>query len=175
MMFIDGENLAIRYKSELGASPKMSHVLHIADVAVWSRFANLDTFPTCQIVRRHYYTSSKGDSLKIEETVDSLIDFGIHHPAVFSKPKNGRSKQVDISLATDMLGHAHKKNYDVAILVTGDEDYVPLVQAVKSEGCIVVLWALKSGLSTALRRSVDYVFDIGFILFHERSFSILKS
>ena len=56
MMFIDGENLAIRYKAELETSAAMDHVLHVPDVAVWSPHANLDN-SVCEILRRHYYTS----------------------------------------------------------------------------------------------------------------------
>jgi uncharacterized LabA/DUF88 family protein len=42
-----------------------------------------------------------------------------------------------------MLTHAHKGNYDIAILIAGDDDYGPLVKAVKDTGCRVVLWFFK--------------------------------
>jgi len=50
---------------------------------------------------------------------------------MFYRSRNRRSKRVDSTLATDMRTHAHRKNYDIAVLVAGDEDYVPLVEAVK--------------------------------------------
>ncbi|GAH99665.1 unnamed protein product, partial [marine sediment metagenome] len=37
-------------------------------------------------------------------------------------------------LATDMITHSYKNNYDVAILVAGDNDYVGALQAVKDNG-----------------------------------------
>jgi uncharacterized LabA/DUF88 family protein len=43
-------------------------------------------------------------------------------------------KGVDIQLATDMITHSYKNNYDVAILVAGDNDYVGALQAVKDNG-----------------------------------------
>jgi uncharacterized LabA/DUF88 family protein len=43
-------------------------------------------------------------------------------------------KGVDIQLATDMITHSFKNNYDVAILVAGDSDYVGALQAVKDNG-----------------------------------------
>jgi uncharacterized LabA/DUF88 family protein len=55
-----------------------------------------------------------------------------------------------------MLLHAARKNYEVAILIAGDEDYVPLVEAVKSEGRRVYVWAVSNGLSPALRRAADH-------------------
>ncbi|RJQ65861.1 MAG: NYN domain-containing protein [Desulfobacteraceae bacterium] len=65
-----------------------------------------------------------------------------------------------------MLTHAHKGNYDIAILVAGDDDYVPLVKAVKDEGCRVVLWFFEKsqGLSRNLRLEADYFFDISWFL-----------
>jgi uncharacterized LabA/DUF88 family protein len=73
---------------------------------------------------------------------------------------------VDISLATDMLTQAHKKNYGIAILIAGDSDYIPLVEAVKSEGSIVYLWFFNedNGLKRELRISADYYVDISVAL-----------
>lgn len=46
------------------------------------------------------------------------------------------------------------------MLVTGNEDYVPLVEAVEAEGCRVVLWSFEKGLSASLRRAVDHYFNL---------------
>ncbi|TRZ54010.1 MAG: NYN domain-containing protein [Dehalococcoidia bacterium] len=43
-------------------------------------------------------------------------------------------KGVDIQLATDMITHSYKNNYDVAVLVAGDNDFVGALQAVKDNG-----------------------------------------
>src|SRR4051812_16288058 len=167
MMFIDGENLAIRYGETLGAQQPRGHVKYLRDVYVWSQYANASKHVACEVVRRYYYTSIQGDEPKIEEVEEQLKALGIEAPRVFKKQKGKRSKRVDISLATDMLSHAHRKNYDLAILVGGDEDYVPLIHAVAREGARVVVWALESGLSPALARAADHLFDIGQILFGE--------
>ena len=168
MMFVDGENLAIRYKDELGQRQQADHVYCVPDVLVWSRFASRSSGPQ-QFIRRHYYTSARGDTDAREEIELKLKELGIEAPRVFPRRKSGRSKRVDISLATEMLQHAHRDNYDIAILVGGDEDYVPLVEAVKSEGKRVALWALPSGLSPALRKASDHYWDIGELLFRESS------
>jgi uncharacterized LabA/DUF88 family protein len=86
---------------------------------------------------------------------------GIEAPRVFKRDKNRGSKQVDISLATEMLSHAHRKYFDVVVLVAGDADYIPLVRAVQREGARVHhLWALSNGLSDRLAMAVDYVAKI---------------
>ena len=48
----------------------------------------------------------------------------------------GREKTVDVNLAVDML--QMRDIYDMAIIVSGDQDYLPAVQAVKNAGKIVV-------------------------------------
>ncbi|HWP20273.1 MAG TPA: NYN domain-containing protein [Burkholderiaceae bacterium] len=164
MLFVDGENLAIRYKAELGEREPEDHVIHVPDVLVWSKYASRETGPQ-EYVRRYYYTSARGDADFREGLELQLKAVGIEAPRVFRRRSTGRSKRVDISLATDMLTHAHRKNYDIAILVAGDEDYVPLVEAVKAEGRRVALWALESGLSPALRKSADHYWNIGDLLF----------
>lgn len=45
-----------------------------------------------------------------------------------------REKGIDIKIATDMLVHGHRGNYDVAVLVSGDTDFSDAVQAVKDLG-----------------------------------------
>ena len=165
MIFVDGENLAIRYKEMLGSQDSQEHVTHIPDVAVWTPWANAGRHPNCEVIRRHYYTSCCGDDQRRDEVCNTLKQVGIQQPRVFKRTRDGRSKMVDITLTTEMLMHAHNGNFDIAVLVTGDGDFVPLVEAVVNMGKRVVLWALESGLSKRLERSVDHCFDVGVPLF----------
>jgi len=48
----------------------------------------------------------------------------------------GQEKSVDVNLATDLL--ELRNIYDVGIIVSGDQDYVPAVQAVKDSGKHIV-------------------------------------
>ncbi len=67
-------------------------------------------------------------------------------------------KGVDIMLATDLLTHAFKNNYDIAILVAGDADYVGALQAVKDNGKNVEVALFgKESTSRALREVADRV------------------
>jgi uncharacterized LabA/DUF88 family protein len=170
MIFVDGENLAIRYKAMIGNSwLPQPQVQHEPDVFVWTEQANLKHHARVGVVRRYYYTCVEGDEDKREELTRRLKDVGIEAPLVFKKEKTRKSKQVDISLATDMLTHAFRKNYDMAILVAGDEDYIPLVKAVMSEGRKVVLWFVDNGLDPKLVNAVDHYFDLGRVLFQDAS------
>ncbi len=169
MLFVDGENFAIRYGEELksrGTGP-IHGVYYVPNVYVWpTRFQN-PLIQQAKTIRRHYYTSVQGDELKIDEIIDQLKGLGIEQPSVFKKKSGNRSKQVDISLATDMLSHAFHRNYDTAVLVAGDEDYVPLVRAVKSFGRRVLVWFISNGISPVLRREADMFANIDPFLFDE--------
>lgn len=47
-------------------------------------------------------------------------------------------KGVDAALVTDLLSLAWQRAYDVAVLVSGDSDYIPAVEYVQSQGLKVI-------------------------------------
>ncbi len=110
----------------------------------------------------------RGDDNKLTSVFDALKTLGVTDPKVFKKKPNNKTKRVDITLATDMLSHAYSNNFDIAILVAGDEDYVPLVQELKHCGKQVSLWFLEDGLSQDLKRECDHFFDIKKIFLTKR-------
>ena len=169
MVFVDGENLAIRYGNLLGENQPFNHVQFERDKYVWSNLLDLSAHLSVSTIRRYYYTSVRGDTNDRDTIHDKLHALGIQAPRVFPKNKSRGSKRVDISLSVEMLTHAHFGNYDAAVLVAGDEDYVPLVEAVKAQGKQVFIWFVQDGLSPALRRSADYFFDLGKVLLDENA------
>lgn len=62
-------------------------------------------------------------------------------------------KGVDVALATDLLGMAWENAFDVAILVSGDGDYVGAVDKVMSKGKNVEVVAFRGTCSSDLRRA----------------------
>jgi len=167
MIFVDGENLAIRYGSlmkQRGETPR-DHVAYAPDIFVWTSVLNTPGTSTPAVMRKYYYTAVQGDQPAVAEIEKRLKTVGIETPRVFKKDKGKGSKRVDITLATDMLLHATRKHYDVAVLVAGDEDYVPLVKAVQGEGARVIVWFLPDGLSPALHQAADDYLDLEPFLF----------
>jgi hypothetical protein len=61
-----------------------------------------------------------------------------------------------------MLSHAYKDNYDVAVLVTGDADYLPLVDEVQRQGKVVVVafFDTSHGLDVRLGRAADHFIEL---------------
>jgi len=115
----------------------------------------LDSIPE----RCVYFASCPGD--QIQTTEKELHDFGFEpqvfkreKPDSFAKEKKAegitvitRPKQLDIAIATRVLEDAANNTFHQCILVAGDEDYVPLVEAVKRKGKIVWVLAFRKYLS----------------------------
>lgn len=162
MYFVDGENLAIRFGAVLKNSARQiaPDVLYTSNVLVWTPRLNEDR----GVIRKYYYTSVPNDGVQIPQAEDQLKSVGIEAPRVFRKDKKKGSKRVDISLSTDMLIHATRRHFDIAVLVAGDEDYVPLVRAVQGEGARVHVWFVSNGASPELQKAADQFLDITNIL-----------
>ncbi len=68
-----------------------------------------------------------------------------------------REKQVDVYLATQVVALAYENAYDIAIIVSGDEDYVPAIEIVQQKGKIVMVVSSSALLSDMLRKKADRV------------------
>lgn len=173
MVFIDGENLVFRFQDMLEKKyiPR-NDVLHEPEIYMWH--PRIIRVGGLEIIRVTYYTSAVGDEVKIS-TVSQKIK-GIKYefndsqriprtgfllPKVFKKDKQTvKTKGVDINIAVDMLTHTFKNSVDSVYLVTGDGDYLPLIEEVMRNGKKVYLAALSSGLNPSLKTSVDTFFDL---------------
>ncbi len=167
MLFVDGENFTIRAQ----AYAKDNNLLlreglyYRKNVFVW-----LPNLPATSIsipglqenaIRSYYYTSSVGadDALARLRRQLKLLGF---NPVVFKRHKGRqRSKGVDIALTKDMLSHAFMNNYDVAVLIAGDGDYVPLIEEVKRLGKVVCTYFFSDyGYNISLFEAADYPYVI---------------
>ncbi|MGD9276906.1 MAG: NYN domain-containing protein [Candidatus Pacearchaeota archaeon] len=82
--------------------------------------------------------------------------------------KNGKVsyavKGDDVQLANDMIVGAYENHYDIAILVSGDEDFKPVVRTVRKRGKIVENIFFRGGSSSRLRKTCNSSKNIRFIL-----------
>jgi uncharacterized LabA/DUF88 family protein len=174
MAFVDGENLTIR-----GQEVAQQKGLKLTtgkywerDIFLWKlqtrvndsgrvRFVN-PAFPELQgsAVRSYYYTSVAGDSEKLRRIENSLWDLGFTARVFKKEQQKNKAKAVDIALTTDMLSHAFGNHYDSAVLVTGDGDFLPVVEQVKRTGKTVILAAFANGLNKDLRVAADVDVDL---------------
>src|SRR5918997_4001005 len=130
MLFVDGENFTCRAQ-QVAKSQNVSlpeGPFHLRDTFIWvpdvlgtravQTTEGLSVPLQPHALRAHYYTSVVGDEEKIRGVKNDLFHIGFT-PKVFKKSKTRGSKAVDIALATDMLSHGYRNNYDVAVLFAG--------------------------------------------------------
>lgn len=87
----------------------------------------------------------------------------------------GREKAVDVKLATDLI--VLREIYDVAIIVSGDQDFVPAVQVVKDSGKRIVNVAFRTRSGRLLpggARRLNHVTDSSFEVGYEKLKSYLR-
>ncbi|MCK4415462.1 MAG: NYN domain-containing protein [Candidatus Eisenbacteria sp.] len=173
MMFVDGENLTLQGQkvAEAAGLQLQPGPYWRKDVFLWVPGPDPVTtvflvgYPGSmhlsfqleqRAVRSHFYTALVGSEETQRETEKQLRDRSFE-PRVFRKV-GGKSKGVDIALTTDMLAHAYRDNYDLAVLIAGDRDYLPLVQEVKRLGKVVCVFFFAEpgyGLNPELRVAAD--------------------
>jgi uncharacterized LabA/DUF88 family protein len=90
----------------------------------------------------------------IELLPDTEIGFG----ALRGRPR--RQKKVDGLIAVDMMVGAFTNLFQVAILVAGDSDFVPVVNEVRRRGVMVVVAGIQESLADELKRAADRVWPI---------------
>jgi uncharacterized LabA/DUF88 family protein len=170
MLFVDGENLAIRGR-KVAEAKKIALVegpCYMKDVFLW--FPNIRATQQIsmghlqlqpQAIRAFYYTSAIGDEPKLKDIRERLWNLGFS-PEVSKKERGDeKAKGVDIALSKDLLTNAFRDNFDVAALMAGDGDYVPLVKEVKTLGKVVyVAFFEKEGLNSELRLAADAFTDL---------------
>jgi len=168
MQFIDGENLTIQAQAlitELSLKVqdcdffKRDSYLYPQGQGISHAFGD----PPPQVepipVRSFYYTSCRGDEPLRQAVRTQLWQLGFE-AHVFKKTDTRKAKGVDIALTKDMLSHAFRNNYEVAVLVAGDGDYVPLVEEVKRLGKRVEVHFFEAPTNHELKLSADGFTDI---------------
>jgi len=178
MVFVDGENLVMRYQNMLKGGRTPSHeVRHRQDVYAWS--PGSIWLGMCVVERATYYTYAVGSEevvLQIAEEIKALtyVQYSVPgqghlaaqlgdslYPVVLRKLKGARHpKGVDIQLSVDVLSNTYQNNLDVVYLIAGDGDYAPLIAECQRQGKQVFVAALSSGLNPSLRIKADRFIDL---------------
>jgi uncharacterized LabA/DUF88 family protein len=161
MIFIDGSNLYHSLKNHFGRT----------DIDIGRLCQKL--VGNNQLIRIYYYNSKVGQKQEPERYKHQEVFFDSVNAVPYTELRLGHlvynnwpnepptEKGVDVQLATDMVTHNFKNNYDVAILVAGDTDYAGAIQAVKDNGKHVEIALFgNEGTSKQLREVADKVINI---------------
>lgn len=153
-IFIDGSNLYHSLKNEYGRT----------DLDFEKFYRKL--VGSRQLVRVYYYNAKVDQTKEPDRFRNQQRFFARMLRLPYLELRLGRliyqnwpttppyEKGIDIKLATDMLVHAFRGNYEIAILVSGDNDFVDALQAVKDLGRHVEVALFGSGFTSQHLRNV---------------------
>ncbi len=170
--FVDGaylRQLALSADCDL-VNPRqlVRNIVQDNRLQMWARFDVSER--TTVLTRVTYYDASPEEESEIPaglvaywNAVELLpsTDLGFGTLRGRSRRRPRRQKGVDTLLAVDMLVGAFTDIFSVAILVTGDADFVPVVNEVRRRGVAVAVAAEASTLAEDLKRSADLYLAIG--------------
>lgn len=175
LVFVDGENLALRFKELLASGRKpRPDTVYIEDAFVW----NNRVFADCiwNIKRLAYYTSVVGDDPRVRNvreaissttflcTTDLTADTtrtrsGQILPFVRKKSSRSRKESIcDIAISVDVMRACYRDHADAVWIFSGDGDFIQLIEEVIHSGKCAYVAAFSSGLSDELRFVVDEFF-----------------
>lgn len=179
-IFVDGENITMRYQAMLdeGFVPKKD-VIHYRDIFVWH--PEITQWSMLDIIRVSYYTSVVGDELKIAKIMNKISNVGYKFtyesgdtlpgehsicPHIYKKSKKAiKTRLVDINIIIDVMRCAFSDNVDLIYLISGDGDYLKLLEEVGRKNKTIYLSAFTSGFNQDLYPLVDVWRDLDDIFF----------
>lgn len=102
----------------------------------------------CKLKRSNYFEIIEGQQVirRIEG-----INFDINDSKTYTTLEKG----TDVNVAVQMLSKGFQNAYDIAILVSGDTDYIPVVENLHNLGKIVVLATLPQQNVEKYRTIID--------------------
>jgi uncharacterized LabA/DUF88 family protein len=162
-LFFDGKNFYSGWQEQTGGSP-----IDFVDLSQWL----VKRVGGTRLWGAYYYTgvAVEGEAGEVGARLESFLAALAAKPGFFIRafPRRRRTarcadcgaengyteeKKVDTSIVADMIRLAAIDAYDVAVLLSGDADYAPALEAVRQLGkqAYVATWG-RYGLSPDLRR-----------------------
>ena len=109
------------------------------------------------------------------ENIKSIVGSHVRLGRLTGKSeKKKRQKEVDIRLTVDMLNHAFRRNFDHAILLSGDGDFKPVVEALVDMGVFVTVMGDLKHTSKDLKQAADAYFPLDFKDYYKFSVKSLQ-
>jgi uncharacterized LabA/DUF88 family protein len=162
MMFIDLANVqkAVRNKENNGF--QMDYYRLVNELAGPRRLIGAYIFDAVSVTDHSTFDPKRRlhDALRFQgfRVVAREVNYG----------EEGEQKEVDVALATELVACALRNAFDVAVVVSGDRDFVPAVERVRTEGKRVEVAffgtaeapGAKSSFSHYLQRAADRVHNL---------------
>lgn len=135
-----------------------------------------EAFDTClvnqfqlDLIRIYYYDAivdaDMPEYAQQKKYIDEIYNaplYNVRLGRLIKSPKAGfRQKGVDILISTDVLTKAYLHQYETAIFIMGDRDFVPLIEAVNDAGKKTICIYYTANASKDLIKTFDMSVGIG--------------
>lgn len=161
-------------------------VVHMEDIFVWHPLitsivaGHSSQNATAELIRTIYYTSVHGAPNDADDVAYKLASLqcvsreGFSQsnivPTVFTKSegvgKRDKTRKVDISLTIDVLRHVYSRHIDIAFILSGDGDYLPVIKECMRAGVKVWVGAFSNGVDKRLQTAGDKFFLLDDLFLH---------
>jgi uncharacterized LabA/DUF88 family protein len=177
-LFIDGEYLRQRHRAAMQA--------------FFGEDGDLDVEPILHQAkaRRAYFYDSVDETRRSDETeydwknrvleresffshVQSLSGFHVRGTVTLGKKRE--QKEVDVQLTVDMLTHGFNGTMSKAVLLAGDRDFRPVVDALVRHGVFVDVWYHRNSFSQELPGAADFGHELRFRQLHSWNMPAFKA
>jgi uncharacterized LabA/DUF88 family protein len=170
-LFIDGEYLRRVYNEAMQSVFGCDGELSFAALKQNARATRVFFYDCIDDVQRPAESGSVFDARVAAQEVffDNIRALeGVHVRlgSLRGKPKRLRQKEVDVLLATDMLTHGYDGNMRKAILIAGDLDFRPIVEALVRRGVFIEIWYERKSGARELPGAADFGRELGFETFY---------
>lgn len=97
----------------------------------------------------------KGQKIGWMKSLKRKYGIDIKYKYLQETPKGYKEKGVDVLLVIDMLTNAYENNYDIAVLLSGDSDFIPAIESIQALKKKIELWCFKDSVAWQLERKVQ--------------------
>jgi len=165
---------------EAGCEP-INNVIHVKDEFVWSPDLYQSHNTTKDILRISFFTCLAGDKVKVDAlnaeigkikyscTVGlvgsgggrysggtvSLVNNGTLNPRIYTKQKGQPSKKIDVAMVIETINYSILDNINEIHLLSGDADFIPVIQEVMRRGKKVTVSSFSSGVNDEMKHIPD--------------------
>lgn len=146
MVFVDAQNLF--HGSKAYEDDYQVDLVSLADELSKGR----------DLIRSYYFDSFEPGNREQKEPFYTFLEmngFRVDTNPLRERDSGYVEKGADIGLATELIAQGFGDSYDVAVVVTGDDDFSRAIRHVQNEGKIVEVASFESNLSSNLKRVAD--------------------
>jgi uncharacterized LabA/DUF88 family protein len=139
-LFVDGASFTKAAEDFLLPiiGPNIRPIISFRKLSEW--YEKVFYYDAMPVISEHSTDLDKAkaaEKKRIFEALDEMPKFHVFEGEAHRRKRGLEQKQVDVRIAVDMLTHAHRRNMRRCTLITGDADFIPVVEAVVREGVFI--------------------------------------